>query len=237
MLAERLTVVISNPILSRRCSGEGEVHDHSHQPRRHLGQIEALMATGNSACFNEATEVAVEHLPKSMTRALVRSLCHHSDYMIRDDAVELLADIGEDEDLWCLLVMSHDPHWIVRCSAAHALASRHLSEARKRIRSMATSDPNGIVRMWAYTALYDQEPEDPKLPKFLIARLAKEKLAVARLNLLEHLVILGFKEYETEFHDLGQGKGIRTRFVRARLRDNYLSYLERMGQSRSELAK
>lgn len=73
-------------------------------------KIDALMATGNTAHFIEATDLAVEHLPSSLSRALVRSLCLHSDCMIRDDAVELLAEIGEDEDLWCFLVMSRDPH-------------------------------------------------------------------------------------------------------------------------------
>ena len=164
--------------------------------------------------------------PVTLYRVILRSLVNHPDDHIRDMAVELLNEVGEDCDLRLLLLASRDESWFVRTSAASALSDWKSPEAIARLEAMARHDRQHEVRRWAVRAIYDFDHTRQESRLYFLALLERERNPRVRLMLYHVLVLSGHKEFLSEMISLGNGIDIKSGFYRRRLAEDLKRYLD-----------
>lgn len=120
-----------------------------------------ILLTGPSQEREQAVKTAVETFetsPKLLTknelRAILRIAITDSDNFVRDEATQAIGFYGTSKDSICLKDRQKDEDWVIRASAASALASM-LGKKARRFLLPALSDENPVVRRYAVIALHD----------------------------------------------------------------------------------
>lgn len=90
-------------------------------------------------------------------RLVARILLCDSDSTNRDNAAELLGDVGNGTDVCALKIACRDDEWIVRCSAYSSLAAVGKKRQFRYLRGAALGEENPIARRWAYVAAFDAD--------------------------------------------------------------------------------
>lgn len=162
-------------------------------------QIERYLATKDKLLRGERKQL----------RFLLRGLINHWETGERNDAAELLGEIGTWQDHIALKKACVDSEMTVRCAARSSLAY----VGKKRVFSFLktlVNDRDPVVRRWTYVAIYDTG--HPDASSWLKNQLNQEADPVARIGLLSALRRSGDDSVVEELTQL-------TRHVDFRLRE------------------
>lgn len=157
--------------------------------------VDEAIRTADFMVVRQALDALEDEGPESFYRCVVRSLCFHPDVLVRDDAIERLEEVGEEEDLYRLLLLTKDNDSLIRMTAAYALSEWKESPSRNRLMMLSRRDYDSLVRKAALQALFDQDPGDDRLRSFFEERLDIERSPLVRLSLYDLLVRLGERRY------------------------------------------
>ncbi len=169
-------------------------------------QIERYLATKDKLSRDERKQL----------RFLLRGLVNHWDTGERNDAAELLGEIGTWQDHIALKNACSDAEMTVRCAARSSLAYI----GKKRVFSFLKAlveDPDPVVRRWTYVAIYDTGHKDAVA--WLKNRLGHECNDVARVGLLSALRRSGDEGVVEELTRLTQHVDFRLRELARRALD------------------
>ena len=111
---------------------------------------------------------------------------------MRDEATEALGDVGNRLDVPRLVVLLHDPAWIVRASAAGSLGTLGGVTAKKALMAALTKDLRPDVKRYAAGGLSQIGGAD--VISFLEDKLDNEKNPEVLTGLLGSLYALGQSE-------------------------------------------
>lgn len=138
-------------------------------------------------------------------RCLAVALTLSSDWDVRDEAVQALGRVGTDADIEYVEPRLRDRHWVVRASAADALADIGAVAGFQLLRDRYLRERHADVRRYIATALA-RGPADMAQPALLEWE-ARESQGEALVGVLYGLVGLGRGGAFTRLLHLADGTG------------------------------
>ena len=127
-----------------------------------------------------------------IARIAARACSQDPETTVRDEAAEALGDVGNRLDVPRLIVLLHDPAWIVRASAAGSLGILGGATAKKALMAALTKDLRPDVKRYAASGLGQIGGAD--VISFLEDKLDNEKNPEVLTGLLSGLYTLGQSE-------------------------------------------
>jgi HEAT repeat protein len=129
-----------------------------------------------------------EVVPRNVMLTAARACLTDPHEAVRDAAVQVLEQFGNNRDGYRLLAASHDRSWDVRSSVVTAFATLKIAHTTKRVREMLVSDPHFIVRREAAWILY---AIDGEVATSVTSALENEKDEIVRVAIYAVLYLIG----------------------------------------------